>query len=229
MTGNELYAGEQEEGRMKRVTTILLTMILLGLTAVAIALVLGNGRRKMITVKGKGDVIPATPEEREYWRNHPDYRPPWEEGKSGIGKAEVTMLVLVGLISFVACALYALRIRGAPVRTRHEHSVKKHGEAEVATIQNHLECNGPDIEMESRSWRRPNDRAWLCEVGDDQWGIMIVRKLKDGRWMELTTFMLGSAARMKEYVTAKFVQVAVFVGFLVGIGTFAVTRKREES
>ena len=115
--------------------------------------------------------------------------------------ANPAALLLLAALPVLFGAFLALNLLGATVRERPEHTAK-HG-AEVAEIHAALSCDGPLATFRNLSWKRPDNFFHVCRLRDGQFGVMIADRLKDGRWLEVTTFLLGSAARAKEYLSAR--------------------------
>lgn len=117
-------------------------------------------------------------------------------------------LLLLLVLPLLLGAYLALNLLGATVRARPEHSVKEHGELEVGQIHQKLSCGGPLATFKSLSWKRPNTHFFVCETEPGQFGLLIADKVKGGRWLEITTFMLGNADRAKEYLSARAVYIS---------------------
>ena len=88
-----------------------------------------------------------------------------------------------------------------------DHAVEKHG-IEAEQIRKCLDTRGADQLWKFTSHRREDHFIQCARLAPDSWGIRIIQRLKDGSYLERTSFIVknGTLFEMIEYVTARAVR-----------------------
>lgn len=88
-----------------------------------------------------------------------------------------------------------------------DHAVEVHG-IEAEQIRKCLNDKGASQLWKFTSHRREDHFIQCAELGPDSWGIRIIQRLKDGNYLERTSFIVknGTLFEMIEYVSARAVR-----------------------
>lgn len=126
--------------------------------------------------------------------------------RSGSGRIILIFLLLL-LLAAAGYALLSVATAAPPVVTR-DHAVITHGE-EAEAVRQACQQRGPTQFWQSRDPARQNEFWQVCQLGDDYFGVQLIRCVK-GIWYEATAFIpgasqfqAGSWSRIVEYLSGK--------------------------